>query len=139
MKLFFLYNTLQILTWERIRKNLEELGRTLLHVRHAFTLKKYYLVLAVVYYFAGLNVFAQQDSAVYKSTVDAVGLISDNTGVIASGFFVNGNTFITNYHVSNELNIDSSFIDMKDGREFNVRKVIFQSYETDLAILETYE
>ena len=104
----------------------------------ALSLKKYYLVIAL-FLFSGLNAFAQQDSAVYKSTVDAVGLITDNTGLVASGFFVNGNTFITNYHVSHELNMDSTFIDMKDGRAFTVKTVIFQSYEKDLAILETYE
>jgi len=102
-------------------------------------LKKYYLVLLLLFSFSGLNSFAQQDSAVYTSTVNAVGLITDNTGIVASGFFVNGNTFITNYHVSNELNIDSAVIDMKDGREFTLKKVIFQSYEKDLAILETWQ
>jgi len=47
---------------------------------------------------AGLS-FAQGNPEVYKKTVAAIGLITDRTGAVASGFFVNPKTFITNHHV----------------------------------------
>ena len=60
----------------------------------------------------------------YKESVKSVGFITDKSGAIASGFFINENTFITNHHVSNGLDVESAVIEMKDGTTFSVKKII---------------
>ncbi len=76
---------------------------------------------------------------IYRKDIDAIGLVTDNTGSVASGFFINENTFITNHHVSAELDIRTAKIEMKDDRVFRVRTIIREYSKQDLAIIETEE
>jgi len=76
---------------------------------------------------------------VYSHDIDAVGMITDNSGFIASGFFVDSNVFITNRHVSYELDVASSKIEMLDGRKFHVSSILREYSSQDLAILKTDE
>jgi S1-C subfamily serine protease len=79
---------------------------------------------------------AQPDSIVYKSAIGSIGMITDPSGTVASGFFVNSNTFITNNHVMELLDVNNTLIRMKDGRIFTVNHIIKQYFEKDLAVLE---
>ena len=76
---------------------------------------------------------------VYSHDIDAIGMITDHSGFIASGFFVDSNIFVTNRHVSYELDVESSRIEMIDGRKFHVGSVIREYSSQDLAILKTEE
>ena len=80
-----------------------------------------------------------ESEEIYKKDIDAIGLVTDNSGSVASGFFINGNTLITNHHVSSELDIKTAKIEMKDDRVFRVRKIIREYSKQDLAIIETEE
>lgn len=84
---------------------------------------------------AGLS-FAQGNPEVYKKTVAAIGLITDRTGAVASGFFVNSKTFITNHHVSEDLDVKSAKIEMKDDRVFKVKRILREYKICDLAVIE---
>ncbi len=68
-----------------------------------------------------------------------MGLITDKSGSTASGFFINENTFITNYHVSSDLDIKTAKIEMKDDRVFTVKKILREYSRQDLAIITTNE
>ncbi|HEY5536547.1 MAG TPA: trypsin-like peptidase domain-containing protein [Ignavibacteria bacterium] len=82
------------------------------------------------------NVTAQDANTIYQKTVSSVGLITDNN-VLASGFFVNENTFVTNNHVANDINIRNSLIILENGNRIEVIKLIDKNEEKDLAILRT--
>lgn len=103
------------------------------------TLRKHLLIVAIFSIFFARIAVSQQNSSVYSNTIDAIGLITDKSGSVASGFFINENTFITNYHVSSELDVKSAKINMKDDRVFTVKKIIKQYPRQDLAILQTNE
>ena len=79
------------------------------------------------------------DDTVYNTAVDAVGMITDKSGSVASGFFVNGNTFVTNFHVTDDLDVKSAVIEMKDGRTFSVKKIFKEYRSMDIAVLLTVE
>lgn len=79
---------------------------------------------------------AQGESEVYKKTIASIGLITDKTGAVASGFFINPKTFVTNHHVTEDLDIRSAKIEMKNDRVFRVKKIITESKINDLAIVE---
>jgi len=66
-------------------------------------------------------------------------MITDKTGSVASGFFVNEKTFVTNFHVTDDLDIKSAVIEMKDGRTFSVKKIFKEYRSMDLAVLQTLE
>jgi len=83
--------------------------------------------------------FAQRNLPLYQNDIEAIGLITDGSGFVASGFFINDKIFITNYHVTEGLDIKTAVIDMKDKREFTVKKIIKQYYKKDLAIIEINE
>jgi S1-C subfamily serine protease len=102
-------------------------------------IKKSFLILSLLFLFISNSSFAQADLPVYKSTVESIGLITDQSGFVASGFFVNDNTFITNYHVSEGIDIKTAVIEMKDGRAFTIKKIIKQYYKKDLAIIQINE
>ncbi|CAN5640760.1 hypothetical protein BH10BAC5_BH10BAC5_01560 [soil metagenome] len=89
--------------------------------------------------FIALNANAADYSDVYNKCISSVGLITDNTGSVASGFFINKNTFITNAHVTEEIDLTTAKIKMKDGRKFHVSKIIGEYKKMDLSILETTE
>ena len=92
-----------------------------------------------VFIFAPKGFADDESHEVYDKDIDAIGLITDHSGFVASGFFVNGNTFITNYHVSSELDVKSGKIEMKDDRVFKIKKIIKEYGKQDLAIIETEE
>ncbi len=80
--------------------------------------------------------FGQKNTEVYNKTISAIGLITDKTGAVASGFFVNSKIFVTNHHVTNDIDLKSAKIEMRDDRVFKVKK-IFREYKlNDLAIVE---
>jgi|WetSurMetagenome_2_1015567.scaffolds.fasta_scaffold282739_1 hypothetical protein len=94
------------------------------------------LVLPLLY----LQAYSPGDrEEVYAKSIDAIGLITDKSGSVASGFFVNENTFITNFHVSSELDLSTAKIEMKDDRIFHVKKILREYWKQDLAIIETEE
>ena len=84
-------------------------------------------------------VFAQQSTEVYEKTVSSVGLITDKSGAVASGFFINPRTFITNSHVTEDLDLKSAKIKMKDDRKFKIKKIVAEQKVNDLAIIEITE
>ena len=79
---------------------------------------------------------AQDKTEVYRNTVASVGLITDRTGAVASGFFVNSKIFITNHHVTEDLDLRSAKIEMKDDRVFKVKRIVKEIKLNDLAIVE---
>jgi len=103
---------------------------------------KYYFklfVFFVLFSFIHISFSSYTGENDYKESVKSVGFISDNSGAIASGFFINENTFITNHHVSNGLDVESAVIEMKDGTTFSVKKIIKEYGKIDLAVIRTEE
>lgn len=80
--------------------------------------------------------FAQDRTEVYRKTVASVGLITDRTGAVASGFFINSKIFITNNHVTEDIDIKSAKIEMKDDRVYKVKRIVKEIKLCDLAIVE---
>jgi len=85
------------------------------------------------------GISGDESEAIYKKDINAIGLVTDKSGSVASGFFINENTFITNHHVSSELDLKSGKIEMKDDRVFKIKKIIREYNKQDLAIIETEE
>jgi S1-C subfamily serine protease len=81
-------------------------------------------------------VFAQSKTEVYNKTVASIGLITDKTGAVASGFFINSKTFVTNHHVTEDLDLRSAKIEMKDDRVYKVKRIVREIKVCDLAIVE---
>ncbi len=104
-----------------------------------YFLRKKLSILTLFLLFIAVQGFAQKDLPVYKNTINAVGLITDKSDFIASGFFVSNKIFITNYHVTDGIDLKTAEIKMKDGREFTIKRVIKQYYKKDLAIVEINE
>lgn len=94
------------------------------------------LFLAIFLLFSAYFTYGGENPAVYKKTISAIGLITDKTGAVASGFFVNSKTFITNHHVTDELDVKSAKIEMKDDRVYRVKRVVAEYKNCDLAIVE---
>ncbi len=90
-------------------------------------------------FFIAINANAADKSDVYNKCISSVGLITDNSGSVASGFFINKNTFITNAHVTEDIDLSTASIKMKDGRRFHVSQIIGEYKKMDLSILETKE
>ncbi len=93
----------------------------------------YVLLIAVIFTTCG---YTQDKSEVYRKTVASIGLITDKSGAVASGFFVNPRVFITNHHVTDDLDLRSAKIEMKDDRVFRVKRIISELKLNDLSILE---
>lgn len=83
-----------------------------------------------------LNAQQLEKNDVYRNTVSAVGLITDHTGAVASGFFVNSKIFITNHHVTDDIDLRSAKIEMKDDRVYKVKKIVKEIKFCDIAIIE---
>jgi len=98
-------------------------------------MRKTFPVLLLVLLLASAS-FAQTHNDVYKKTIASIGLITDKTGAVASGFFINSNTFVTNHHVTEDLDLRSAKIEMKDDRVFKVKKIVKEIKICDLAIIE---
>ncbi|MBL8016612.1 MAG: trypsin-like peptidase domain-containing protein [Ignavibacteria bacterium] len=79
---------------------------------------------------------AQTSSEVYKKTIASIGMITDRTGAVASGFFVNPKMFVTNHHVTEDLDVKSAKIEMKDDRVYRVKRIVKEFKLCDLAIVE---
>jgi hypothetical protein len=93
----------------------------------------YILLVAVLVSVTG---FSQDKTEVYRKTVASIGLITDRTGAVASGFFVNPKIFVTNHHVTNDLDLRSAKIEMKDDRIYKVKRIVTELKLNDLAIVE---
>ena len=89
------------------------------------------LYLAVILLFVSGAVHAQEDSLVYKTAINSVGVITDKNGLIASGFFINSNTFVTNNHVTQHIDTKSAEIRMKDGRIFKKGEKLRKRYRCE--------
>ncbi len=94
------------------------------------------LIFFTLHLFIGTSFHDKTD---INSSVSSVGFISDKSGAIASGFFINENTFITNHHVTSELDVRTAIIEMKDGTTFSVKKIIKEYGKIDLAAIRTEE
>jgi V8-like Glu-specific endopeptidase len=108
-------------------------------MKNIYFFRKNIFILSLFFLFISSQAFAQKDLPVYKNTIDAIGLITDESGFIASGFFVNSKDFVTNYHVTEGIDLKTADIKMKDGREFTIKKIVKQYYKKDLAIVEINE
>jgi S1-C subfamily serine protease len=107
------------------------------HNKHIF---RFYLLIFLFLSVPAATVFSDDESeTIYKRDINSIGLITDKSGSVASGFFVNENTFITNYHVSSELDIRTAKIEMKDDRIYKVKKILREYSKQDLAIIITEE
>lgn len=84
-----------------------------------------------------INSFCQNASKVFEKVSIATGLVTDGKGV-GSGFFINNNTFITNNHVAQHINIRSAEIRTKD-RIFEIESLIDYDMAVDLAVLKVKE
>lgn len=80
--------------------------------------------------------YAQSSSEVYKKTIASIGMITDRSGAVASGFFVNSKMFVTNHHVTEDLDVKSAKIEMKDDRVYKVKRIVKEFKLSDLAIVE---
>ncbi len=80
--------------------------------------------------------FTQNASVIFEKSVKAVGLITDaSESAFGSGFFINSDIFITNWHVVNSLS-KSVKIKMKDG-SIHTGKVILADRNKDIAIVKS--
>ncbi|HEY3251779.1 MAG TPA: S1C family serine protease, partial [Ignavibacteria bacterium] len=77
-----------------------------------------------------------KDDGIYETAVNSVGFISDKSGAIASGFFINENTFITNFHVTDELDEETAKIEMKDGTKFTKISIIKEFHAVGLSVIK---
>lgn len=98
-------------------------------------MKKNFAVILILLMHLSL-LYSQGESEVYKKTIASIGLITDRSGAVASGFFINPTTFITNHHVTEDLDIRSAKIEMKNDRIFRLKRIITESKINDLAIVE---
>lgn len=80
--------------------------------------------------------YTQSASIIFEKSVHAVGLITDASETsFGSGFFINPDIFITNWHVVNSLS-KSVKIKMKDGSVYN-GNVVLADRNKDIAIVKT--
>jgi len=95
-----------------------------------------YIILLLVW--LSYTAYSQQQDRieVYNQSVAAVGLITDRTGAVASGFFVNSKIFVTNHHVTEDLDLKTAKIEMKDDRVYKVKRIVKEVKLVDLAIVE---
>src|SRR5688572_20764992 len=101
--------------------------------------KQFYLALIVIFSFLSLNqggLTAGDKPKVYDKTIGGIGLITDKTGAVASGFFINPKTFITNHHVTDGLDLKSAKIEMKNEHVYKVKRIVTEYKLGDLAIVE---
>lgn len=98
-------------------------------------MRKYVYVLAVTVLLS-VTGLSQDKSEVYRKTIASIGLITDKSGAVASGFFVNPKIFVTNHHVTHDLDLRSAKIEMKDDRVFKVKRLVTELKLNDLAIVE---
>ncbi len=95
------------------------------------------LLLTSMMLISAVSFTQQQDRIeVYNKTIASVGLITDRTGAIASGFFVNSKNFVTNHHVTDDLDLRTAKIEMEDNRVFKVKRIVKEVKMVDLAVLE---
>ncbi|MCC6865252.1 MAG: trypsin-like peptidase domain-containing protein [Ignavibacteria bacterium] len=95
------------------------------------------LLLTSMMLISAVSFTQQQDRIeVYNKTIASVGLITDRTGAIASGFFVNSKNFVTNHHVTDDLDLRTAKIEMEDNRVYKVKRIVKEVKMVDLAVLE---
>ena len=84
--------------------------------------------------------YSQEGTPFFEENVKPVGLVYDSqTGVFASGFFVSSRIFITNFHVADAINPQTTKIKKKNEEVFTIKKVLGKYSKCDLAIIETKE
>ncbi|MBK6771904.1 MAG: trypsin-like peptidase domain-containing protein [Ignavibacteria bacterium] len=81
----------------------------------------------------GSNAHSQNASDIFKEASKCTGLISDGKN-FGSGFFINKNTFVTNYHVINHLKENNIEI-RAQGSVFSIDKIIEINKTVDLALI----
>ncbi len=81
----------------------------------------------------GSNVHSQNASDIFKEASKCTGLISDGKN-FGSGFFINKNTFVTNFHVINHLKENNIEI-RAQGSVFSIDKIIEVNKTVDLALI----
>jgi len=98
-------------------------------------MKKIFII--CIFILASLQYAISQDaSKIFEKSVPAVGLITDaSESAFGSGFFINSEIFITNWHVVNSLS-KSVKIKMKDGSTYN-GKVTLADKDKDIALIKT--
>lgn len=84
-----------------------------------------------------IDSFPQDASKVFEKVTPSIGLVTDGRGV-GSGFFINNNTFITNNHVAQHINIRNAEIRTKD-KIFEIESLVDYDKEVDLAIIKVKE
>jgi hypothetical protein len=94
------------------------------------------LRILILFTLLGNLALAQTNIEVYEKTIASIGLITDRTGAVASGFFINPKIFVTNHHVTDDLDLKTAKIEMKDDRKFKIKKIIDEHKVNDLAIIE---
>lgn len=106
-------------------------------------IKKYHKIIYTLILLANICLYSQQETYFsnelrlkYENAVQSVGLLTDRTGSVASGFFINPTTFITNHHVTDDLSLRTARIEMKDKRKFKIKRIIKEIKLNDLAIIE---
>lgn len=95
---------------------------------------KFYVIALLL--FAQSNLFANLDSNVYYKAVNSVGLITDNSSSVASGFFINNDIVVTNWHVTETLDLPSAKITMKNGDVYRINKILLEDVQSDLAVIQ---
>lgn len=81
----------------------------------------------------GSNAHSQNASDIFKEASKCTGLISDGKN-FGSGFFINKNTFVTNYHVINHLKENNIEI-RAQGSVFSIDQIIEVNKTVDLALI----
>ena len=91
-------------------------------------------ILLLSLFIGNYNLFAQDQTSIVDNAISAVGIISDSReNAFGSGFFINENTFITNFHVVESL-YKTVTIKMKSGKKYS-GNVLARTEEKDLAIV----
>ena len=91
-------------------------------------------ILLLSLFIGNYNLFAQDQTSIVDNAISAVGIISDSReNAFGSGFFINENTFITNFHVVESLS-KTVTIKMKSGKKYS-GNVLARTEEKDLAIV----
>lgn len=95
------------------------------------------ILIVIFFVFLCTDIFSQDASKVFEKVSLSIGLVTDGRGV-GSGFFINNNTFITNNHVTQHVNIRNAEIRTKD-KIFEIETIVDYEKDVDLAILKIKE
>lgn len=91
-------------------------------------------ILIVYLLLINAEVYSQNASELFKEASKCTGLISDGRG-FGSGFFINKNIFVTNYHVIHHLKENNIEIRTQNN-VFNIEKIIEENKNVDLTLIQ---